>query len=193
MLKELKMIKKIFLSTICIVVFVSCSSSKKNNNLIYGVVYDSSGTKTLSGARIYNGKKYISSTDFQGRFSFANSFGANQLTIKKNGYEEKVAALDDSNSLDFIRVKLESYEDLCFLCHDYLTKHDFDNACDVLLRIEKINKETYEYALLMSVYEFYVNNYDSSYIWLCCATERKKNNNVQLIDFKKLLLSKLEK
>ena len=73
------MIKKIILNTICIVLFVSCASSKKNNNLIYGVVYDSSGAKTLSGVKIYNGKKYISSTDFQGRFSFINSFEENQL------------------------------------------------------------------------------------------------------------------
>ncbi len=187
------MIRKIILNTICIVLIVSCASSKKNNNLIYGVVYDSSGAKTLSGVKIYNGKKYISSTDFQGRFSFINSFEENQLILKKNGYEEKHIVLDDTNSLDFVRVNLDSFEDLCFLCHEYLIKGDFDNAAEILLRIEKINIESYEYALLMSVYEFYVNNYDSSYIWLCCAIERQKGNILQLTEFKKLVLSKLEK
>lgn len=187
------MIRKIILNTICIVLFVSCASSKKNNNLIYGVVYDSSGSKTLSGVKIYNGKKYISSTDFQGRFSFINSFEDNQLILKKNGYEEKHIVLDDTNSLDFVRVNLESFEDLCFLCHEYLIKGDFDNAAEILSRIEKINIESYEYALLMSVYEFYVNNYDSSYIWLCCAIDRQKGNILQLNEFKKLVLSKLEK
>lgn len=187
------MIRKIILNTICIVLFVSCASSKKKNNLIYGVVYDSSGAKTLSGVKIYNGKKYISSTDFQGRFSFINSFEDNQLILKKNGYEEKQIVLDDTNSLDFVRVNLESFEDLCFLCHEYLIKGDFDNAAEILSRIEKINIESYEYALLMSVYEFYVNNYDSSYIWLCCAIERQKGNILQLTEFKKLILSKLEK
>ena len=82
----------------------------------------------------------------------------NQLILKKNGYEEKHIVLDDTNSLDFVRVNLESFEDLCFLCHEYLIKGDFDNAAEILSRIEKINIESYEYALLMSVYEFYVNN-----------------------------------
>ena len=138
------MIRKIILNTICIVLFVSCASSKKNNNLIYGVVYDSSGAKTLSGVKIYNGKKYISSTDFQGRFSFINSFEENQLILKKIGYEEKHIVLDDTNSLDFVRVNLESFEDLCFLCHEYLIKGDFDNAAEILSRIEKINIDNKE-------------------------------------------------
>ena len=74
-----------------------------------------------------------------------------------------------------------------------MIKGDFDNAAEILSRIEKINIESYEYALLMSVYEFYVNNYDSSYIWLSRAIERQKGNTVQLNEFKKLVLSKLEK
>ena len=56
-------------------------------------------------------------------------------------YEEKHIVLDDTNSLDFVRVNLESFEDLCFLCHEYLIKGDFDNAAEILSRIEKINIE----------------------------------------------------
>lgn len=191
-LKDLIMIKKIIFTVFFIVLFVSCASSGKSENLVYGVVYDSSGSEALSGVRIYDDNGFVASTDFMGRFSFPNSTKATEFTLKKSGYEEKVVDAGEFPVFNFVQAYLVSYADLCFQCLEFLSRNDIDNASKVLSRIEKVDCESYEYSFLMSVKNFYEKNYDSSYYWLRRALEKNSIPNQKLNEYEKLILSKLD-
>lgn len=122
----------------------SCSSENKllmDKFPVYGMIYDDFG-REVSGARLQLDKKETISSDFNGRFVFAEMYpGEYHIVITKNGYEPFEDDIIIRTQQDIIYIKMITLEGLYAQYLKAFDKNEWDKANSLLSRAQAIDND----------------------------------------------------
>jgi hypothetical protein len=126
-----------------VLLFCSCVTNKKGIDpqifTLQGMIYDRSGS-SVSNADIFLDKKYVATSDFNGRF-YINSVkvGTHFISISRQGYENYSGEITTLSYLDVLYVSMLSKEDLCRMTEDAIREKNWNKADDFILRALRID------------------------------------------------------
>lgn len=149
-----KMKKFCYIGLICsfVFLFVGCTSTRLQDSVLNGLIYDSYN-EPVSNASIYINDVKMTTSDVYGHFMISNltSSYSYELKVCKQGYEDVVIRFEYENISQLAYVKLNSYKYLLEQAEYKVSEKNYDAALQLLDRVDVIDSNNPSSQYLRSI------------------------------------------